>query len=362
MRYKIIICLTFILLGIQSLHAQDYFSDARHRNRNHLILVHPTRDNLQWFRTLVSSGIFDPGELNPVGLYFEDENEDYATVIRDNPDIGFQMIPGGMKPEDVFRQNAFTGAFRLVFENSKGIIFNGGPDIPPSLYGEDTDILTSVTDPHRNIYEVSLLFHLLGGSRNPSFVPFLMKDPKYMVLGICLGMQTMNMATGGTLVQDIPSEIYGLHTVQAIVSSDPDNQHLNYYSRQGTFDSIPSRILHHIRFVKGRWFSGQAGKAVKDPVLVLSSHHQCIDDMGAGLRPVALSMDGRVVEAVEHLKYPNVIGVQFHPEVTFLYDPSTKFLSRPGGRASSFYDRIREGGSYEFHRLFWQDIAKRLQK
>jgi hypothetical protein len=61
-----------------------------------------------------------------------------------------------------------------------------------------------ITDPHRHYLELSFLFHLLGGFQDESFLPLLEERPEYPVLGICLGMQSMNVATGGDMIRIFP--------------------------------------------------------------------------------------------------------------------------------------------------------------
>jgi putative glutamine amidotransferase len=69
----------------------------------------------------------------------------------------------------------------------------------------------------------------LGGYGNEDFEPFLKEKPKYLVTGFCLGMQTMNVATGGTLIQDIPAEIYGATTSEKTLEIGRANLHRNYW-------------------------------------------------------------------------------------------------------------------------------------
>ena len=102
-----------------------------------------------------------------------------------------------------------TAQFRQLVQGSQGALFMGGPDIPPALYKEPVHLLTSVTDPYRHYVEISYLFHLLGGIRMQPGNPFWKTIVNYLISGICLGMQSMNVATGGTMVQDIPTEMYG---------------------------------------------------------------------------------------------------------------------------------------------------------
>ncbi len=361
MKNYVLLFFVLLLIGFQTATAQNFFDKPENRNRHHLILLHPTASNLQWYQNLVAKGYFSPGDLTPVGLYFEEEKTNYSQVIQDFPEIGFQMISGKLNNEDVFKENDFTGEFHRIFEYSEGVIFNGGPDIQPALYAEPTTTLSAVTEPHRHSFEISFMFHLIGSSRNPEFTPFLKENPRYMVLGICLGMQTMAVAAGGTLIQDIPSEIYGFTTVEEITASDPDLQHLNYLSKTGADERIQAGKLHKIEPVDGRWFSRKLKKEWKQPLSVYSSHHQAVDIANTDLRTAAFSMDEKIIEAVEHSKFPNVIGVQFHPEIAALYDPAIKIQTTATGLPESFNERLKEDGSLEFHIAFWQEISRLLK-
>ena len=335
---------------------QDYFNHKKNQNKNHLVIVHPTRSNLERYTFLLSNHILDPGKNKIVGLYFEDEEYDYTEVIRDYPEFGFHMVPGGLQPEDIYNENNATEEFRKVFRYSRGIIFNGGPDIPPSTYNAKARTITNVEDPNRHFYEISFLFHLVGGSRNNDFTPFLKTRPKYMVFGICLGMQSMNVAAGGTLIQDIPSDIYNQHTIDEIVSSDPDAMHRNYYSDYKLYPEIKSYYLHQIEFINGRWLNRKIRSSNSHPY-VFSSHHQAIKDLGQDYRASATSMDGLIIEGIEHMKFPNVIGIQFHPEVDYLYKSDRSFRFTPGEDNFSLLEKIKELDSYEFHLELWKAVS-----
>jgi len=95
---------------------------------------------------------------------------------------------------------------------------------------------------------------------------------------------------------------------------------------------------------------------------VLSSHHQAIRDMGAGYRATAWSMDKKITEAIEHTVYPHVIGIQFHPEVPYLYDPEHKLIFRPGEEGQyGFLEMYPGAEGADFHYAFWAHIAAMLQ-
>ncbi len=349
-----------LITGIQPLLSQDYFHRKENRNRRHLILVHPTRSNLERYSYLLEEKILDPGKLKIVGLYFEAENYDYSDVINDYPQFGFHMIDDTLKLDELFQENDATDDFKLVFKNSKGIIFNGGPDIPPATYNEEMLTLTRVTDPNRHYLELSLLFHLLGGNQNEDFKPFIRKRPTYAVLGICLGMQTMNVAAGGSLIQDIPSEVYGKTTIEDILSMPEDEQHRNYFTHLGLYPEIRSYHLHSIDIIPGRWLHDRMKPTEDFSPSVLSSHHQAIEKLGTGYRVAASSIDGKIIEAIEHIRYPNVIGIQFHPEVNDLYRNQPTYKAQPEAPLRSLQpEHIREK-SLEFHLGFWRAFSESL--
>jgi putative glutamine amidotransferase len=355
-RYQFLIILSLFFLPLQS---QDYFDKPANQNKNHLLIMHPTRSNLERYSFLIESGLLKPGKNKIVGIYFKEENYDYSNVIEDFPGIGFHEIEG-INKNKVFSENELSAEFKKIFNNSKGVIFNGGPDIPPDLYKEEMSTLTSVTDPNRHFGEISLLFHLIGNSENPDFIPFLKSRPRYMVFGICLGMQSMNVANGGNMVQDIPSEIYNITTIEEILSSPAENQHRNYYSNYSLFPEIRSYFLHPIDIVNGRWMHKKVKTKNKQPY-VFSSHHQAIDELAQDYRITASSVDGKIIEGIEHLKYPNVIGIQFHPEVDYLYKNEKAYKFKPEDENFSLLQKLKENNSYEFHVNIWNEVSKMIR-
>lgn len=356
-RIFIIICFAFLSI---SSYSQDYFNQKKNQHKNNLVIVHPTRSNLERYSYLIDNKILNPGKNKIVGLYFEEEKYDYQELIADFPKFGFHMIPKGIDPSRLYEENSLSEEFMKVFSYSKGIIFNGGPDIPPSTYNAETSILTVADDPYRNFYELSFIFHLVGGSQNEEFKPYLKSRPKYVILGICLGMQSLNVATGGTLVQDIPSDIYNLSNIEEIVDSEKNIQHRNYYSDYGIYPEIRSYFLHEIDILNGRWLDEKINSVNKNPY-VFSSHHQAIGELGRDFRTTATSMDGKIIEGIEHSKYPNVIGVQFHPEVDYLYKNEPIYKFRPEDENFSLSDKLKGLESYDFHIKFWNVISKMIK-
>lgn len=151
-----------------------------------------------------------------------------------------------------------------------GLVMPGGLDIPPSEYGEDPHPTVRLLDDDRYQFEKAMISAWIQQTDKP-------------LLGICLGSQWVNVAHGGSLVQDIPSEFGVNHrNVSHMVTLEPDSR--------------LSRIFGKTKFE------------------VNSLHHQAVRNVGEGLRVVARSSDG-IVEATETTD-PNrfLIGVQWHPE------------------------------------------------
>ncbi|MFW5721009.1 MAG: gamma-glutamyl-gamma-aminobutyrate hydrolase family protein [Bacteroidota bacterium] len=198
-----------------------------------LVLVHPTEYNLELFTYLVNQEIVKVDNLNILGVYHEKETYDYSRskiYIERNAELPIKLIEvhDDINANNLYQKNNCTGIYSEIFNRSDGILFMGGPDLAPETYNEPMNLLTRMTDPYRHYFEVSFLFHLIGGAQNTEFVPLLENNPNYIVYAICLGMQTMNVAAGGNLIQDIPSEVYKLHYVEDVLMQANNQQHRNY--------------------------------------------------------------------------------------------------------------------------------------
>ena len=159
-----------------------------------------------------------------------------------------------------------------------GLILTGGGDVDPAGYGAEADPRTSRVQPDRDQAELELLAAALAEG-----LP---------VLGICRGMQVLNVARGGTLCQHLPDEA-------------------GHRPAPGTFGSHRVRLAPGSRLASVlRPAGGEHGLALD----VATAHHQGIDRLGDGLVPVAWAQDG-LIEAVE-LAGPHAfaLGVQWHPE------------------------------------------------
>lgn len=161
-----------------------------------------------------------------------------------------------------------------------GLLLTGGGDIDPAIYGEATHPTVTAAEPGRDAFELALVREASAAD-----LP---------VFAICRGIQVMNVARGGSLVQDIPSQVahHGEHKV-----SDP-----------------PDALVHDVVVAPGsRLQQLLGGKTDINACHVNSRHHQSIKAVGRGLAVTATAPDG-VIEAVEDPSLSFCVGVQWHPE------------------------------------------------
>jgi putative glutamine amidotransferase len=167
-----------------------------------------------------------------------------------------------------------------VVATASGILLTGGGDVLPSIYGEAAHPSFSAAESGRDEYELELTRRALEAD-----VPFL---------AICRGIQVLNVARGGTLVQDIPDQLPQAvnHTVK-----DP-----------------PFAIAHDIWMTQGSLLDRLLRERVDgDTCPVNSRHHQAVKAPGEGLVVTATAPDG-VIEAIEDPSRRFCLGVQWHPE------------------------------------------------
>lgn len=370
---KIIRSLVFLLFLNVALAAADGDADFP-PGVPVMVMTHPTLFQVRNIVEMYEKDVIPLKSMVLLGIYHEDElaNADEARAYQDAfayvqqnhiPWVHFRKITGRVGTGALFRENPWTPQFKEIFAVASGIIFTGGMDIPPALYGQGTGLLTEPTTPARHLYETSFLFHLLGGERNPAFTPFLDRRRDFPILAICLGLQSLNVACGGTLVQDIPSDVYGRKTAEEVLAAGPDQVHSGVYlEKLNPNDADLMYAFHRIRLGKDSIFIRRMGMAAGDLPRVATAHHQAIARLGAGLRVTAASLDGKIVEAVEHGRFANVLGIQFHPERHTLY-------------RKDFYQREKTGAplafnplaflkanppAYAFHLAIWKWFAEAL--
>lgn len=339
-----------------------FAATALHR----LFLLHPTADNIENMLTMIRLKVIDIPDLEMVGVYHEKEAYNYQEsekYLKDNHVAHYTLmkISGELNVQNIYRENDCTPAFKKIVQEADAILFFGGPDIQPALYGEKQHLLTDVTDPNRHLMESSFLFHLMGGSRNPGFKPLLLQKPDLIVRGFCLGMQTMNVAAGGTLIQDIPQEVYHVSTAEGMLAIDAKNRHHNYHSQLNPGCDISWGLLHPIRPVPQKYLYELCQGTGQQQPWVWSSHHQAIGRLGANLEVIATSMDGKIIEAVRHKIFKGVIGVQFHPEQAMLYLPGSRFLNTPADNYSPNEQLLKEK-SMDFHLKYWKEFSEEVKR
>jgi putative glutamine amidotransferase len=163
-----------------------------------------------------------------------------------------------------------------IVEELDGILLAGGEDCDPAAYGElRHPTVDPVMDPRRQSNDLTL-----ARAARQRGIP---------TLGICLGVQVMNVAAGGTLIQDIDSEM----DTEIPHASEPMDRH-----------------RHDVIVEQGTKLSSILGERELN---VNSSHHQAIRNVGGGLRVTAHAPDG-IIEGLEDPKHPFYVGVQWHPE------------------------------------------------
>lgn len=359
---KKLILVLFLFSFLVPLSAQDFFREDFSRDKHYVILVNPTVSNIKTVSFLTDNGLLavDPEEISFVGVYNADQKYDFAqsaSYIEENNLNGFFLheVRGPLNEENLFRENLCSDDIRKVFDNSVGIIFFGGEDIPPSIYGEE-NWYSSTSDPARHYFEITFLFHLLGSNRNATFRPLLKDDPDYLVTGFCLGLQTMNIAAGGSLYQDIPAQIYDRDRPETTVLIERQNLHRNYWQAIVDDHDLMYNNLHPVRFTESSFF----GRAVKVPrniqPLVYSSHHQAVRELAKGFKITALSADGKVIEGIASTIFPNVFAVQFHPEVSALYEDRATVKFAPEDVPETLHTMLGKK-SLKFHKRYWKHIS-----
>jgi putative glutamine amidotransferase len=334
----------------------------------HLTVFYPSQEMVEDLLALRQAGAIDIPGLKVEGIYHALEKTDYSKANEYIRAQGIDWITlhplsAEVRPEDLFRKNAWTTEFERIIRQSDGIIFFGGPDIPPALYSEKQSLLTYVEDLYRHYLELSAAFHFLGGSQDPEFRPLLEERPDLPVLGICLGMQTMNVAAGGTLTQDIWAETYGAKTVEDVISLGPEKWHTNPRAKFYPKKTVFSYFLHPILFSSPSKLAEITGLEPSARPYVMSAHHQQAAKLGRGLRVEATSVDGQVIEAISHERFPNVLGVQFHPEFDMLWQGDTPYnLTLQDSNPPTVRQYLAaHPPSLEFHKKLWAWFSRQME-
>jgi putative glutamine amidotransferase len=165
-----------------------------------------------------------------------------------------------------------------VLDRIDGLLLAGGADIDPDAYGAERHAETTHTVPARDVFEIALARRAL--------------ERDIPILGICRGMQLINVATGGTLLQHLPDTV----------------GHQDHRRALGSFDGAD----HDVRLEPGSLAERAAGETVHG---TKSHHHQAIDRVGEGLVVTGWATLDDLPEALELPDRRFALGVQWHPEV-----------------------------------------------
>ena len=191
-----------------------------------------------------------------------------------SPQVLAVMIPAVDRDSIVQRSDLSLHGYADALD---GLVLQGGADLAPATYGEAPLHPDWAGDAVRDRYELDLVQRFVQAGKP--------------VLGICRGCQLLNVAFGGTLWQDIPSQ-----QPQALCHVDSDHY---------------DRLLHPVHLLPGSQlaalYPGQADAAIN------SIHHQAVKDLGRGMVVEAQAPDGQI-EAIRWAGPSYVFGMQWHPE------------------------------------------------
>jgi putative glutamine amidotransferase len=334
-----------------------------------LAILHPTVGTIRTLMVLRKQGLITVESLTVIGVYHVKERANYevsmAFVKEKKLDwIKFHKLSGELSKDSLFQKNPCSTEFEKIFKKSDGIIFFGGADIPPYIFKKKTSLLTRISTPYRHFLELSFIFHLFGGTQDNNFKALLESSPKFPVLGICLGAQSLNVGTGGTLIQDIWSEKYGKKYLEDVISLKKENWHTNPYARLYPEKKLIRINMHPIKLREKGIFCQMLGFKKEDTPYIYSSHHQAVLKPGKGIKIAATSLDGKVVEAIEHEKYPHMLGVQFHPESSSLWDAEKKFRFTLQDEEEKSLRSILDNNppSFDFHKKIWAWLSQKLKE
>lgn len=173
-----------------------------------------------------------------------------------------------------------TDELSEIISHVDGLLLTGGEDVDPAFFSEPAHPTHEPAQPGRDAFEIELTRRALAAG-----LP---------VLAICRGLQVVNVACGGTLIQDIPSEPGLLDTHSLYPPS--------------------TRLAHAVRVSTGSRLAALLPPGVRDGEFQVNSrHHQAARVVGEGLAVTAVAPDG-VVEALEAPAHPFCLAVQWHPE------------------------------------------------
>jgi len=171
---------------------------------------------------------------------------------------------------------------RGLMESLDGLVLTGGPDLDPATFNEEPHPKLGRISPERDFIELAITRMAL--------------ELGMPILGICRGIQVLNVAAGGSIIQDIPSQV---------------GSAIKHYQ-----DAPRWHPTHGIRLRESR-FARFMGRS---EIRVNTFHHQSVRDVAPGFVVTAEASDG-IIEAIESKEHPFAVGLQFHPEGMWARDP-----------------------------------------
>jgi putative glutamine amidotransferase len=196
-----------------------------------------------------------------------------------------------------------TATLRAIYDRLDGLFLAGGVDVDPASYGEACNPLTGRIDPSRDSVELTLTRWALADG-----MP---------IFGVCRGLQILNVARGGSLVQDTTALF-------------PGALKHDYFPTQGF---ARDHLAHDVTPAAGSRIAEACGSR---PFAVNSMHHQGVARVGSDLAVTATAPDG-LIEALELPGSAFVVGVQWHPEMLLHRDDGTFRLFEAFSLAAADY-------------------------
>ena len=193
----------------------------------------------------------------------------YLDAVRSAGGIPILLAPGEPQVESLLSQ-------------VDGLLLAGGGDVNPDRYGSSGHPEVYAVDEDRDVLEFKIVSWAL--------------EQQLPLLGICRGLQVINVALGGTLIEHLPDVIED-KTAHCLVPRAPTEHAIELAA-----DSRLAGIYQETHFSAASW------------------HHQAIGDVAPGLTIVGRAPDG-TIEALEMANHPELIAVQWHPELTAATDP-----------------------------------------
>jgi putative glutamine amidotransferase len=215
----------------------------------------------------------------------------YLTAVQDAGGLALMLPPDPRAQEDADEW----------LDLLDGLILAGGADVDPGAYGAERDRHTVHTVPDRDAFEIALALRAM--------------ERDMPLLGICRGMQVMNVARGGTLIQHLPD----------------DKGHEDHRRALGTFENAD----HDVRLQQDSLVRRLAGERLHG---TKSHHHQGVDEIGEGFEVTGWATVDDLPEVIEEPSRRFALGIQWHPEA----DPASPLIAGLVEEARAYREARRE--------------------